>query len=210
MATLYEILGVATDAAPSEIKKAHRRLVKEHHPDKGGDPETFAKIQEAYEVLSDEGRRARYDSTGEYGQVKDRFKEQLMGFIQQVILPEIENSRNFEFDLIGSANKVIRNTFKEGNRKVADVKEAKEKLEASLERISRKGDGDNLIADVIRGQIGTYERGIENMEHELEILGQLKEEINQYEWEFEPEHSEDDMEKIAERMQKWLDVEIKY
>jgi DnaJ-class molecular chaperone len=62
--SLYECLGVNRDASPDEIKKAYRDLARQHHPDKGGDPEKFKEIQEAHEVLSDGGRRQVYDTTG--------------------------------------------------------------------------------------------------------------------------------------------------
>ena len=64
MSSLYDRLGVQRDAGVDDIKKAYRNLAREHHPDKGGDPEKFKEIQEAHEVLSDEGRRQMYDATG--------------------------------------------------------------------------------------------------------------------------------------------------
>jgi len=59
--TYYEILGVAKDANPDEIKKAYRKLASQHHPDKGGDKSKFQEIQQAYDTLSDAGRRQQYD-----------------------------------------------------------------------------------------------------------------------------------------------------
>jgi curved DNA-binding protein CbpA len=61
MEDLYEILGVAKDATTKEIKQAYRELSKVHHPDKGGDEEKFKEIVFAYEVLSDDERREKYD-----------------------------------------------------------------------------------------------------------------------------------------------------
>ncbi len=60
----YGILGVRRDAEPDEIKKAYRRLARELHPDVNPDPETqerFKEITQAYEVLSDPGKRQMYD-----------------------------------------------------------------------------------------------------------------------------------------------------
>ena len=47
----YKILGVQKSASMSDIKKAHRKLARETHPDKGGTEETFRDVQEAYETL---------------------------------------------------------------------------------------------------------------------------------------------------------------
>jgi len=60
----YEILGVPRDASQEEIKKAFRRLAHKYHPDKGGDEKKFKEINEAYQVLSDEKKRAQYDKYG--------------------------------------------------------------------------------------------------------------------------------------------------
>jgi DnaJ family protein A protein 2 len=61
---LYNILGVSKTAKPTEIKKAYHKLALKEHPDKGGDEEKFKKIQMAYEILSDEEKRQKYDKFG--------------------------------------------------------------------------------------------------------------------------------------------------
>lgn len=48
----HEILGVAKNASEDEIKKAYKKLVMKHHPDKGGDPEQFKNVQRAYDILT--------------------------------------------------------------------------------------------------------------------------------------------------------------
>jgi len=67
----YEILSVERTADGDEIKRAYRRLAMKHHPDRNpGDPEAEAKFKEAaeaYEVLSDQQMRSRYDQHGHAG-----------------------------------------------------------------------------------------------------------------------------------------------
>ena len=60
----YEVLGLAKGANADEIKKAYRKLAKELHPDKGGDENKFKEVSEAYEVLSDTNKKAKYDQYG--------------------------------------------------------------------------------------------------------------------------------------------------
>ena len=64
----YEVLGVQKSATAEEIKKAYRKLAMKYHPDRNPDnkeaEEKFKEVGEAYEVLSDEGKRQRYDQFG--------------------------------------------------------------------------------------------------------------------------------------------------
>lgn len=60
----YKTLGVPRNATQDEIKKAFRKLARQHHPDAGGDEAKFKEINEAYEVLSDEKKRNLYDQYG--------------------------------------------------------------------------------------------------------------------------------------------------
>lgn len=64
MKDYYKILGVSRDASQEEIKKAFHRLAHKYHPDKGGDPEKFKEINEAYQVLGNKEKRAQYDKFG--------------------------------------------------------------------------------------------------------------------------------------------------
>ncbi len=63
----YDTLGIKKGATKADIKKAYRTAAKKHHPDKGGDQEQFKKVNEAYETLSDDNKRAQYDRFGKAG-----------------------------------------------------------------------------------------------------------------------------------------------
>jgi len=60
----YKTLGLDNTATQDEIKKAYRKAAIKTHPDKGGDPEQFKKVQSAYDVLSDPQKRQNFDQFG--------------------------------------------------------------------------------------------------------------------------------------------------
>ena len=82
----YDVLGVDKTASASEIKSAYYKLAKKYHPDLNKDnaeaAEKFKEVNEAYEVLSDEKKRANYDQFGSANgpNPNDFFKGQGGGF----------------------------------------------------------------------------------------------------------------------------------
>lgn len=84
----YQTLGVARSASPDEIKRAYRKLAHRYHPDKAGkeNEAKFKEINEAYQVLSDPGRRQQYDQFGSasgpgggFGGFEDLFRQSTGG-----------------------------------------------------------------------------------------------------------------------------------
>ena len=73
----YKTLGVDRSASADEIKRAYRKLANKHHPDKNKDDATaaekFSQVNEAYEVLSDKEKRAKYDRLGANWQQGEQF-----------------------------------------------------------------------------------------------------------------------------------------
>lgn len=75
----YDVLGVAKTASGAEIKKAFRKLAKQHHPDQSKDPkakEKFAEVNSAYEILGDEAKRGQFDR----GEIDAEGKPRFQGF----------------------------------------------------------------------------------------------------------------------------------
>ena len=82
MRDYYEILGISKDATEKEIKRAYRKIAMKYHPDKNPDDpsaeEKFKEASEAYSVLSDNEKKARYDQFGH-----EQYQNMGGGFSQQ-------------------------------------------------------------------------------------------------------------------------------
>ena len=105
----YELLGVGRSASADEIKKAYRKLAMKYHPDKNqGDTAAEAKfkeISEAYEVLSDPGKRQRYDQFGHDG-MKSTFGPGGFDFSRDYrVLNKTFNPQHFDPDAWAAAAK---------------------------------------------------------------------------------------------------------
>lgn len=74
--SFYEILGIEANATRSEIKRAYRKLITKHHPDKGGDEIIAKKINEAYTTLSNPEKRRLYDLQYAYASNESETQEE--------------------------------------------------------------------------------------------------------------------------------------
>jgi len=80
---LYEELGLKKNATKSEIKSSYRSLVKQHHPDAGGEKERFLAIQNAWEILNNPTKKERYDrnffsSSSSFDSLNENWKKKLI------------------------------------------------------------------------------------------------------------------------------------
>eukprot|EP01129_Flabellula_baltica_P001134 TRINITY_DN11046_c0_g1_i1.p1 TRINITY_DN11046_c0_g1~~TRINITY_DN11046_c0_g1_i1.p1 ORF type:complete len:262 (-),score=58.80 TRINITY_DN11046_c0_g1_i1:157-942(-) len=112
----YIVLEIEEDATPKEIKKAYYRLALKYHPDKNSDPEateTFKKICEAYEVLSDPEKRERYDvgavDSFDFVDPFQMFREafQKHGFDFDSTFQCSFDISEFEFETVSSVNEYV-------------------------------------------------------------------------------------------------------
>jgi molecular chaperone DnaJ len=132
----YEVLGVARDADKKTIKDAFRELAMKYHPDRNKAPdaeEKFKEIAEAYAVLSDPEKRARYDSSGFAG-VSGFSHEDLFGGID---FGDIFADAGFGFDFGGG---LFDRLFRQHRPGPARGRDIDVHLVVPLERIDRGGE----------------------------------------------------------------------
>jgi DnaJ-class molecular chaperone len=137
---LYDVLGVDKDATSADIKKAYRKKAKTEHPDAGGSSEKFTELTLAYECLSDDEKRDRYDRTGETGgsSIDQELNQALSiatGAINAVMQEIARRGLKLEnFDVLGDAMRTI-----EAQIKATEEMIKQHQLEgAKLERLSKK------------------------------------------------------------------------
>ena len=91
----YEILGISKEASEEDVRKSFRKKALEFHPDRNKDPgaeQKFKEVNEAYQILMDSEKRARYDRYGHAG-----------------LGPEAGFARDFEgFDIFGGLGGCLR------------------------------------------------------------------------------------------------------
>lgn len=125
---LYGILGVGREASADDIKNAWRRFSKTHHPDKGGDKETFQRGQHAYEILSNPATRRVYDETGDAGFASGRQREVEHGILDVI---------NVVIEQNGERGSIIKSAIKIYRDKIPQFRRQAENAAVQLERYKR-------------------------------------------------------------------------
>lgn len=179
----YEALGVKPKATSTTIKAAYRKLCHEHHPDKGGDPERFREITLAYRVLSDEGRRQKYDRTGTIdNESAMNFQALVNGYLAAVFGQLVSNGK--AFDEHHSFIKIMRDNGRNDIRQIAGdermVTQNLDKLAGLKKRISRKDEAPNVFVGVIDQRVGQLRDAQKKMQEKGKVVNAALDELEQY------------------------------
>jgi DnaJ-class molecular chaperone len=158
----YEVLGVSPTATAEEIKRAYKQLVMDHHPDRGGDHNTFAAINAAYEVLRDPQKRAAYDrppqqdfhfNSGNFGSMNDIFAEffgNRAGVLKRNRDIQIVASLTLE-EVVTGKPVLVNYVLPSGKRENKTIQVPAGVSDGDIIRVN--GLGDDSIADVKRGDL---------------------------------------------------------
>lgn len=174
----YEVLGLAANATSGSIRQSYLRASLKHHPDKGGDVDKWLEIKLAYDILSDDERRARFDQTGcvDDKAVDNSHAEAVKRLIMaiknavQIARQKAEMSQQspLQFDIVALArNHLIDH--------IATVQNQIDEYTASLAfcaeiapRFKKEGDGDDVVASVFAEDVKILTANIANCQKEID------------------------------------------
>lgn len=187
---LYEELGVPKNASPEEIKAAHRKAVKDHHPDRGGDKEKFQHIQLAYDTLKDKDRRERYDRTGETGhaQASDPVIQAIATIFHGMIAEMLNEGLDIETSDIGTVAKDAMDRKRDEIRIEREGREKQLKRAATLVKRwkrKRKAKGFDMIGDTLRRAQRDIQEQVDKLKQTEEIWKQARKILDDYNYKFD-------------------------
>ena len=179
----YKILGVRRSATTAEIKAAYHRLAKKHHPDAGGDEETFKEITAAWRILQDDETRRIFDETGEADTTRiDQMQREAFSLLAQVFQSLLENGQAYDkrrplMELIKngvtSCLEQTHQAIRQANTKIGHLQDLRK-------RISRNDGKPNVFADMIDTHIRNAKGKLQSAEASVKAIEFLLEELKNY------------------------------
>lgn len=151
---LYGILGLHRDASMAQIKAAYRKMAKKAHPDQdGGSKEQFALVCLARDILSDDERRSRYDSTGDAEEESpDALFNNAMEYAfvttRSVVMEAEKQGLGHEFDLIGDSIKTLKNQLETIRQTELQYENTARDIEGFAKRFRAKKGQKNLLKEM--------------------------------------------------------------
>lgn len=176
MTDYYKDLGVSRDADQATIKKEYRRKSMSAHPDRGGDPEDMAKLNAAYECLSDQTRRDAYDRFG--SDAAPVMEQKVRGLLIEVINKVVEEC---DSELLNTTKRLLQERQSVIlNHKIAANKARRNLLE-KRDRVKSKDGEPTLFQVVIDGKVKELDFTLQRMELDLQVSKAALSMLDQYE-----------------------------
>lgn len=180
--TLYEVLGVVSNATPAQIKRAYQRLATLHHPDRAtGNADRFKAITAAYHVLSDPAKRAEYDATGD---ASNTTADPLMGLAKSRLSAMLLTVLDVDTDV--NIRQTLETMIDAGSAKVGhtmqQMQARKRKLTRKLALIKRLDGDKGLLHEIVESTLAGIEHDIEMQKRVLLVADKMHQILNDYEY----------------------------
>lgn len=181
--SLYDELGVDKDADAGAIARAYRRRAQRAHPDKGGSTEEFHAVQLAYDVLSDEERRKRYDETGESQEPPQA--QQAVSVISNMVIQFVDQADLDHDDMVEAMKRTVAGQMQRSAGEISRLREKIKKRERALRRVRHRGQGVNILVAALKADLKGIERAIKSMERDIALGELVLKMLNDYGYEVE-------------------------
>lgn len=166
---LYSLLGVDKSCDKKSIKNAYRKKAKKEHPDAGGSVEKFGAIKIAYDVLMDDERRSKYDTTGEIDEkTPDNAYSHAVNAVAiafgLVLQKCAEQGKSpLEMDIVKSVSDTIKSQIAENNKQIRIMRGILS-YDRSMRGRFKVANGDNVFESILSSRISSLELGIKTTE----------------------------------------------
>ena len=186
---LYKDLGVDKKATPDQIKKAFRKKAKQTHPDNGGKSDEFRAIAMAYNILSDEDKRKRYDNGENPDNINritghEQVLSTIFGIFNHIVDQNIDLTHNNLFDIIRQNLRANQQNFK--NEKGKNLNNI-ERYNNILKRIKKK-DESALFIKFLDDKIKGCNAVIIQLDENIKLCDEALKLIEECEYETEPQY----------------------
>lgn len=193
----YEVLGVKPTASSTEIKTAYYIKAKKHHPDVGGNPETFKTIKLAYDTLTDPAKKALYDSEGIVESDPESQRHLIaVKMLKQLFVNTLQNVNPDEiayFDILGTMKQTIANGIIGAKDNVERLNQSEKQTAKAVKvlekKLKRKNHKYNFLMELLLEQLHSVPGQILNMKNEISIQEIMLKLLNEYSYDPETKES---------------------
>ncbi len=158
---LYKILGITKKDNKPEIKKAYYSLSKQHHPDKGGDPEAFNTILKAYNILSVIDKRKRYDNGESVDDILKPHNDKSFHIIADLFVMVMAKCDSGQINIISIVKDKCLLHITQANIGIMLLEKDKANYETFLKKLKQKKN--NIMVTLATAQIEQRKEQIEQM-----------------------------------------------
>ncbi len=176
---LYDVLGIDVDATDTEVKEAFRKKAHVHHPDKGGEPDAFANILEAYRVLGDPKQRKQYDESGYTGEKLDD-NEVSMEVMHQLFISLLSQIDIEKYHIPMKLLDIVLASINGFTKSRSATKDRIVLLDNISKRLTYNGKDIDVLQTVIKAETLKLENSITFLDYQLKIYKLIIEKIGLY------------------------------
>lgn len=182
----YQILGIAAGASDEQIKAAYRQLAKGMHPDAGGDPDAFMRMQSACDLLLDPLRRKVFDATGYDPEFADPADLQGALIIETLVNDIVLDERQAgTFDPLAGMRAKLAQEIQKARFHIREMERHRSRIRGHMEHLRRRPETD-VLGFMLKARIEAISRSIAETGRKIEATERAQELLEAYSYTVDP------------------------